>query len=488
MKPNHTDAPAPRRMALWVAGPVLAIAITKVGYEARPGLNWFLSIAAIALSLAVLERPSPRALASQRYVAVGVAVGLSSLLAVTADALLQSLLALAIAVLGAVVVRLGAGLAPGELGPAQCLATPWQATRLTASAASRVVGDRLRTVGEGRAIAPLRGTAAAAAIVMVFGGLLAEADPTLAAARDSIVHAVTSLSGIGRVGVCTALAFGLVGFLGVACHCAGNPRAGGAGRASPAVHTDTERLIILGTVAALFAVFLLLQAPYLFENPGARAGSGVTFAAAVHRGFIEITIVASLTAGIVLLLDRRAARGPRETAVRIVGYLVLLECVLLLGSAWLRLDAYEGAYGYTLPRTYVRGYVLALAVTLLMLAAELRAGVDPARFCWRLGMVAVAALAALAIGNPGAWVVRANAERYIASGRMDWDYLAQTGPDGLPTLAHLLPRLTVPEQARVTETLRASGWRPGAPDRWFEWNLHRSMARGARQAITHESP
>ena len=47
---------------------------------------------------------------------------------------------------------------------------------------------------------------------------------------------------------------------------------------------DTERLIILGSVVALFAAFLLLQLSYLFGNAPARIGSGVTFAEYARRG------------------------------------------------------------------------------------------------------------------------------------------------------------------------------------------------------------
>jgi two-component system sensor histidine kinase BaeS len=494
LKHINTNPPAAvPRARVWIAATLLATGASALLYDAGPGLNWLLATGAIAIGLIAIERPGRAALRSRRYAAAGLAVALSAAIVVTADRAVQGLLVLAIGGLGSVVARLGGGLAPEDLGPAQLAATPWRAARLTAAQSSRVVGDGVRALGSGRSIAPLRGTAFAVVIIVVFGGLLGEADPTLAAVRGALADVVTSLAGLGRAAFFTVTACGLLGFLSIAPE-AGPRRSGAtAAGAGPAVHTDAERLIVLGAVATLFATFLVLQLSYLFQNPGARVGSGVTLAEAVHRGFVEISLVVSLTSAILLVLDRRAARGPRDAWVRWTGYLVIAECLLLLASAALRLGAYEAAYGYTMFRVYVRLYLAFLGVTLLLLAGELRAGVRPARVCWRVGVAGLAMLFALAIGNPAAWIVRASVARYLATGRMDWDALATTRADGLPELVRSLPRLAPPDRQRLRAAMRdGAACRTDAgqsvPEAWFEWNLRRAAAREACGQLQHAVP
>jgi hypothetical protein len=149
-----------------------------------------------------------------------------------------------------------------------------------------------------RSFAAVRGCLMAVPVVVGFYLLLSAADPTLAQWRDTAWDAVSSLSFIPKV----------LFFMGSAGLALGAYRIALRGHAEPADPTNrvivvergpltaTERLIVLGAVVVLFALFLVLQLSYLFDNSGARLGSGVTFAGAAHQGFIELTLTALLTA------------------------------------------------------------------------------------------------------------------------------------------------------------------------------------------------
>ncbi len=65
-----------------------------------------------------------------------------------------------------------------------------------------------------------------------------------------------------------------------------------------------ERLIVLGSMIGVFALFFTARLSEIFGNVGARIDSGVTLAEATHQGFIELTIAATLAAAVIIGLDR----------------------------------------------------------------------------------------------------------------------------------------------------------------------------------------
>jgi len=175
---------------------------------------------------------------------------------------------------------------------------------------------------------------------------------------------------------------------------------GSAGSPAPAelVRTprlaDTERLVILGAVGALFGAFLLLQLSYLFGNAPVIPGSGVTFAEYARRGFAELTTVATLCTILLAALDHWAARGPREGWTRIAAVAVVGQVEVLLISALRRLWLYESAYGFTTLRLYAHAYMVAVALFLGMLGWGLARGLTAGWLARRAAGIAALAMAA----------------------------------------------------------------------------------------------
>jgi hypothetical protein len=247
---------------------------------------------------------------------------------------------------------------------------------------------------------------------------------------------------------------------------------------------ETERLIVLGAVVALFASFLLLQLSYLFGNTPARVGSGVTFSEYARRGFGELTAVATLCALLLVVLDRLAARGPRERWVRAAAVVMILEVHILLISALRRLWLYEAAYGFTALRLYAHVYMVAVAVLLCLLGWELARGLSPARLARRAAGVAALALLVVVFWNHEAWIVRENVARYLRTGQVDTLYLSGLSPNAIPAIVESLPVLPEPGAGALREAFR---WRHSAGAdtptcRWFEWNLRRRQAAEALRA------
>jgi two-component system sensor histidine kinase BaeS len=479
---------------LWATTLTLGAVGTWLLFDAAVGLNWpivaALGIAGLHLVLRGSGTGPTQASASWCYPLVLLLAGAA---AVTANGFFHFWIAIAIALLLAAATLLNAGLRAGALGPLRFAGAPIRAAFLLARESGRRLGGEVRElIKDEQSYRAARGVALALPVLAIFFLLLASADPTLAAWRRDWIEALSNLSIVPRGVFFVGLTGALLGFYGVAL-CAPDARLAPVGIASGrAVLSTVERRIVLGSVAGLFALFLSLQVSYLFGNPGARAGSGLSYAEAVHRGFGELTVVVTLCAWLIVACDRLAIRGTRERRIALLGWLLVAECALLLVSAWLRLHAYQMAYGYTTYRVYVAIYIAAAALALVALALEIARGIDLARLTRRICCIAVLAICAPVYWNSAAWVVRRNLDRYAATGQIDIDYLAyQVSADGVPEIVASLPRFEPKAAARLVDALRErhSGDAADRPnDAWFEWNLRRAEARAALATLPSQAP
>ena len=248
---------------------------------------------------------------------------------------------------------------------------------------------------------------------------------------------------------------------------------------------DTERLVILGAVGALFSAFLVLQLSYLFGNAPGVPGSGVTFAEYARRGFAELTMVASLCTILLAALDYWAARGPREGWTCVAAVAVVGQVEVLLISALRRLWLYESAYGFTTLRLYAHAYMVAVALFLGMLGWGLARGLTSGWLARRAAGITAVAIAALIYWNHEAWIVRQNVERFLRTHQLDTSYLVWgLSPNAVPALVRAIPELPPILADSVRHGLRQRyGTAPhGAPCRWFEWNRGRERAGAALRA------
>ena len=251
---------------------------------------------------------------------------------------------------------------------------------------------------------------------------------------------------------------------------------------------DTERLITLGSVAALFAVFLVLQLSYLFGNVPSVHGNGVTYAEYARRGFGELTVAASLTTLLIVGADRFAEPGPRERTVRLVALVLVALVQLLLDSAYHRVTLYEQAYGFTAARLYAQTYMIVVSLVLVALGYEIWEAIDVKRLARRAAVLGVGALIVLTYWNHEAWIVRRNVALYATTGRFDPVYLARDlSPDAVPELVRALPALGPTTAARVRACLQVQYGDNRPPmrsdHRWFEWNQRRERAVAALRTV-----
>jgi hypothetical protein len=459
---------------LWVSALAIAAFGAWVLFDASLGLNWalwmLLAAAGLALCAGIAERRPPTAI----WAPLGLACALAAAAPLTGDPVFATLIVSGGLVLLAAAVLVARNPATSWLDVPFVAGLPAVAVVLTLVEAARRGLELLGTLASGRWRPAVRGGAAAVPVVSVLALLLAGADPIMAAGRDTLVEFIERIDFIPRLMFFFAILTGAVGAGGVSLRAGAvppTPRAAG-----PAVRGlgGQERLIVLGSVAALFGLFLALQLSYLFGDPAAAVGSGITYAEYARRGFAELSTAATFCVLLILALGRWGADGRVDGAGRAVSLLLLGETGLLLGSAFRRIWLYETAYGFTTARLYAQAYMVALAIVLALLAFELRGPVAARRVLRRAAALGCAALAALGCWNHEAWIARENIERAVETGRLDAAYLVwDLSPNAVPALVEGVRRLP-PVLADEVHARLGDRYRTATRLRhcsWYEWNL-----------------
>ena len=127
-----------------------------------------------------------------------------------------------------------------------------------------------------------------------------------------------------------------------------------------------DSLIILGSVTAIFAIYVMLQIRYLFA--GAELPDGLTYAAYARRGYGELLLV-TLLASAVIYFTVMGAKMRTQAVKYSATALSLLNAAVVL-AAWKRLSLYESAYGWTMTRFVARMGLVCVSFGILYLLAR----------------------------------------------------------------------------------------------------------------------
>ncbi|MGI8510195.1 MAG: DUF4153 domain-containing protein [Gemmatimonadaceae bacterium] len=478
---------------LWLPALIVSSIGTWILYGARPGINFLIWTGAAIVGLFYIIRRTDRRM-GQLALPLGFAVLLAAGAAITADRLFHALIVLAVAsLLGLSVVLAAAPPGANEYGPLYILTAPFSAFGRTVAGTIRTCIATFGALGTARLHPILRGALVAAPVAIIFALLFASADPVFARGRDAIAGAFSSWDFLPRLIFWSLLALFLLGAYAVVAM--GNDVSVRAVASAPARvqrhEARTERLILLGTAAAVSWLFVLLQLAYRFGNPAAMIGSGVTFADYARRGFGELAIVATMAVGLIIGaedLGRGADRGSvADPSLRATALILLAAVGGLLLSAVHRVGLYENAYGYTTARLYAQAYMGMVLIILLLVAKEVLGAFNTPRLARGIMGVALATLVALIYWNGDAWIARRSLDRFATTGRVDAKYLtAGLSPDAYPTLVDALPSLAEPTRTRVSDwLLRWGSPELGGGDAWYEWNSRRRDARAALAVLKY---
>ena len=351
----------------------------------------------------------------------------------------------------------------------------------------------------------IRGIAIALPIVAIFASLLASAD----AVFDARLQDFLDLLNIDNLGeYILRFSYILIGaylLAGVFLHAArdskdekilndGKPMLG-------QFLGFVEATIVLGSVALLFALFVVIQFLYFFGGQANIHIDGFTYSEYARRGFGELIAVAFFSLLLILGLGaiaKRETEPQRKTFSGLSIGIVALVLVMLV-SAYKRLVLYETIYGFSQLRTYTHVFMIWLAA-LLVATVVLEILRRERMFALTALIASVGFAATLPILNVDAFIVRQNIQRAIEghfgtdnnpvrdsdpidADQLDINYFTELSADAVPPLVASFHADSTPASVRdalgaalaciryQAEKRSDTNWRSYHVSRWTRANM-----------------
>ncbi len=307
--------------------------------------------------------------------------------------------------------------------------------------------------GVSQAWAIVRGVLIALPILALFASLLASADLIFSQRLKGLLQLfdIEKLPEyIFRLGYILVGAYLLAGvFLHAAARSQDEKLVSQDKAALPLFLGFTEAVIVLGSVALLFAAFVVVQFQYFFGGQANIHVEGYTYSEYARRGFGELVSVAFFSLLLILSagsVTHRETKTQRGIFSGLAGGIVALTLVILV-SAFQRLTLYETAYGFSRLRTYTHVFMvwlgLLLATTVVLEMTHRERAFTLAAMLASLGFAA-----SLSLINVDGFIVRQNVNRALTGDTLDVQYLMELSDDAIPALAAAYQTPTLPASVK----------------------------------------
>ncbi len=306
------------------------------------------------------------------------------------------------------------------------------------------------------------------ALVLVFGGLFAGADPAFEQLVGNLVPSFDTEDIVSRTVVFFLV---LLFVLGGGYLLRFPPKLDAMAPAQRKPVPRWEWAVPLAVLDGLFLAFIAVQATVLFGGRAhVLATEGLTYAEYARQGFWQLLWVSALTVlviGAVIRVAARVTAADRRVLRLLIGTLCATSIVIVI-SAIHRMWVYQDAYGFSTERLMVITIELWLGTVFVLIAA---AGIRmSASWLPRAVLVAgVAALLGLAGLNPEGLIADRNIDRFERTGQLDAKYLSGLSSDIDPAMQRL------PPYVRQCVTGDSTWHGP-----WYLFNLSRSRATDYR--------
>jgi hypothetical protein len=293
-----------------------------------------------------------------------------------------------------------------------------------------------------------RGLLIALPVVAVFASLLASADVIFEQRLDEFIELfkLEKLPEyIFRLVYIMMIAYGLAGAVLHAAYESKDESLAGRERSIlPPFLGFIESGIILGSVVILFAAFVAVQFQYFFGGNANIHLEGYTYSEYARRGFGELVTVAFFALLLLFTLSSvtRRETEPQRRIFSGLGVTVVALLMVMLVSAYQRLNLYEAVYGFSRLRTYTHVFLVWLGL-LLLATIVLEILRREQWFTFAALAASLGFVSSLAILNVDGFIVRQNIQREVVGSalgevdRVDLDagYFMNLSDDAIPALA-----------------------------------------------------
>lgn len=201
-----------------------------------------------------------------------------------------------------------------------------------------------------------------------------------------------------------------------------------------------ENSILLSSVNVLFFIFIIVQLTYLFGGESNISAQGFTYAEYARRGFFELIAVAIISLLLLLTLEKYVTKKEAEHVLsfKILSTVLIIQVILVMVSAFIRLSLYEEAYGFTTLRLYSHAFIILLAAIFCLLFFKIFQDNRESSFALRVFISLVLFIAIMNLLNPDAFIARRNIERFEVTGKIDISYLSNLSNDAMPVIVKVL--------------------------------------------------
>lgn len=233
--------------------------------------------------------------------------------------------------------------------------------------------------------------------------------------------------------------------------------------------------MILTILNMFYFIFSIIQVTSLFSNINTNNFDYATYA---RQGFFQLMIISLIN--LVMIILAKINKGNTSSYTKGMSILTLLFTIVILISAFFRMNLYEKAYGYTYLRLFVY-YILATEFILILPIGLwiLDKNIDILK--WTIGIVTVMYVI-LNFSNIESTIVKRNVDRYFENqeeNEIDLEYLFHhTGTDAIEQIKRLLNAKDESVVIRVKEyLLREKEELQNTETSWQETNLSEINAK-----------
>ena len=242
------------------------------------------------------------------------------------------------------------------------------------------------------------------------------------------------------------------------------------------IHIEKMTLNMILTILNIFYfMFSIIQFTSLFSNIHTNDFDYATYA---RQGFFQLMIISLIN--IVMIVLAKVNKGNISNYTKGMSMLTLLFTIVILLSAFFRMNLYEKAYGYTYLRLFVY-YILATEFILILPIGLwiLDKKIDIVK--WTIGIVTIMYVI-LNFSNIESTIAKRNVDRYFENqeeNEIDLEYLFHhTGTDAIGQMKRLLNAKDETVVKRVKEyLLQEKEELQDTKNSWQETNLSEIKAK-----------
>lgn len=302
--------------------------------------------------------------------------------------------------------------------------------------------DDLKTTSQENArprfliVSVLRGLTIALPIVIFFALLLSSADAIFSQTLTDLFNAGKIIEYFARFLVILLAAWILAGtFLHAAARSRDETLFSDSSEARKKRLGLTETVIVLGSVAILFLIFVIIQFQYFFGGETNIGVQGFTYSQYARRGFSELITTAFFSLVLIMSLSALTRRD-NETQRRLhitMNVVIVAEVTIMLVSAYQRLMLAIDWHGFSRLRLYPRVFMIWLGV-LLAAIVILEIFRRERYFAFAFLLASFGFAASLVFFNVDVVTITHNLEGVRNGKNLNTGHLASLSTDAIPAL------------------------------------------------------